>query len=216
MKRILLILLSVFILTFPAAAQDEPAEEKPLCPTLEMSGPPGVVKPGEPMKFTFKLNGEYDPEKLEIDWKVENGNILSGQGTTVLEVFQPEEGQVITATVSVKTGAGCELTDSESGLTETVPKARLHDEYGAITDEDIWARTDALLVELSNDPNTTAYIVIYGSERQIKKRETLLRDYVRMRQFDASRIVYVIGGKENKIRTRVWIVPPGADPSTID
>lgn len=206
----------MLMLCISSSAQTNETKPEIKCPTIEVTGPAEIVEPGEPWTFTLSILGDYDPEKLEIIWEVDKGEIVSGQGTTVLKVTSPEPNTEQIANVTVKIGEGCEITGSESGLVATIPKPRLSDEFDSIPDEDMWARTDAFMTVLSNNPDATGYIIIYGPERQVKMREKRFRVYIRDRSFDTSRIIYVIGGKEDKIRTRIWIVPAGVDPSVID
>ncbi len=77
-------------------------------------------------------------------------------------------------------------------------------------------RLDNFLITLQNDPNSTGYVINYGSKREVSRREKLFRTHFRDRNFQTDRIVFVNGGIEKRIRTRLWIVPAGADPSEIN
>ena len=60
----------------------------------------------------------------------------------------------------------------------------------------------------------TGYVINYGPAKQVAKREKLIRDYLtRNRGIDPGRLVFVQGGDEPEIRTRLWRVPQGADTS---
>jgi hypothetical protein len=211
MNKFIPTFLFIFLCGFPATAQIGKED----CPAIEVNGPPPAVAAGKPQTFTVSVIGAYDPEKLEIIWEIDKGEIISGQGTQILIVSAPKD-EMLTATVTVRTGEDCEMTGSGGRLIIDFSSPQLFDEYGHIPDGDILARTDAFLTVLSDNPDSTGYIIIYGPERQIKMRERRFRGLIRDRSFDTSRIIYVIGGPEDIIRTRIWIVPAGTDPSTLD
>ena len=66
-------------------------------------------------------------------------------------------------------------TGSETGSVADVPKPQLIDEIGPATDDDIKARLDALRIALGNNPNAQGYIINYGSDREVAKRERQLQ-----------------------------------------
>ena len=53
-------------------------------------------------------------------------------------------------------------------------------------------------------------------DKKSPDEQEFIKNYVKQRRFESKRIVYVNGGKEDEIRTRFWLVPAGADASTID
>jgi len=126
-----------------------------------------------------------------------------------------------TVTATVNVGGLCTAcTDnsaSGSGLVQGPPEPQFIDEFANIPNDDVKARLDAYAQNLQADPNSVGYIVNYGSARNVARREKLVRDYlVTDRGIDASRLVFVNGGVESVIRTRLWVVPAGADPSTVN
>ncbi|NNE99960.1 MAG: hypothetical protein HKN25_13145, partial [Pyrinomonadaceae bacterium] len=102
-------------------------------------------------------------------------------------------------------------------LVQGVPKPEFKDEFANIPNNDVKARLDNYAADLQSNPNATGYIVNYGTARQVARREKLIRDYlVQDRGIDPSRFVFVKGGAESQIRTRLWIVPAGADASEVN
>jgi hypothetical protein len=71
-----------------------------------------------------------------------------------------------------------------------------------------------LFIRLQNDPTATGYIINYGPARQVTARERIIRSHIQLRRYDATRVVIVNGGEEAEIRTRIYIVPQGAQPPT--
>lgn len=189
------------------------------CGSLEVSGPPAVVKPGETMTFTASIVGG-DQQNVTYNWSVDRGEIISGQGTSTITVSTDGlEDTTVNASVeavSSEENCSCELDGSDAGVVAPEPDPYLFDEFGNIPNNDVRNRLDLFFVELQNNPTSTGYIVNYGSSRQIAARERLIRDHMRLRNLPADRIVFVNGGAEPQVRTRLWVVPAGADPSTVD
>lgn len=95
--------------------------------------------------------------------------------------------------------------------TEETPKAWKYDEFETATNGFVKMRMDALYVELSNNPSAQGIIINYGSAREIAVRERQIRDSIRFRRFDASRITMVNGGFDLEVKSQFWIVPAGAE-----
>ncbi len=217
MKKITTILLLVFLFSLSIFAQSENDNEKKACPEITILGPATSAAPGDTQTFVLTIGGEYDEDKLKINWSVDKGTIVGGQGTkTLLVINTLDPAETIIVTADVVTSEDCHASESEATVHGDPPDPMLIDEFGNIGYEDIYARIDAFLVELQNNPSSQGYIVNYGKQKNIRNREKFIRNHINQRKFDFSRITFVNGGKEKEIRTRVWVVPSGADASTID
>lgn len=90
------------------------------------------------------------------------------------------------------------------------------DEFGVVGECDLGARLDNFFVELMNNPSATGYIIFYQgkdvlpSNYESNPRETLVRNLLRFRNFDASRIIFLRGGFRNELATELFLVPNGA------
>lgn len=216
MKKFLYALIFILLVCSISFAQTEKDTKKVECPDLEVTGPATLIQSGENQKFTISLSGkDFDEEKIKIKWSVDKGTIVSGQGTKTVSVSVIDAENTITVSVEVTIGE-CHLSGSESGITSCAPDPVLIDEFGKINDEDFLARMDAFMVELQNNPNDQGYIINYGSSKNIANREKFLRNHFNFRRFPLDRFVFVNGGVEKEIRTRLWRIPPGADTSVID
>ncbi len=192
-----------------------------VCPTIDVSGG-GVVEPGQALNFTANVSGGTATE-ITYNWTVSTGTIASGQGTPSITVDTVGlDGQNVTATVEVG-GAGlcetCARTDSETGSVTRKPIARLFDEFGPIPNDEVKARIQNLYVELGNNPGAQGYIINYGTDREVARREKQIRDAITFLNLDASRVTMVNGGANPRgkgVWTKVWIVPAGADNPTPD
>ena len=186
------------------------------CPTVSVTGPSSTVQPGETMTFTANLNGGSQ-DSPTYNWTVSAGTIVEGQGTPTITVStEGLNDTTITATVDI--GGLCascpQVSDSETGVIAGKPTYRETDSFGPLANDEVRARLDAYFVELQNDPSAQGYVINYGPAKQVTAREKLIRNHIAFRKFDASRIVIVNGGEEPEIRTRLFLVPQGADAPT--
>ncbi|CAN5868821.1 hypothetical protein BH20ACI4_BH20ACI4_28260 [soil metagenome] len=99
---------------------------------------------------------------------------------------------------------------------EEKPQAILFDEFEKATNGNVKMRMDSFFTELSNNPISQGYIVNYGADREIAKREKQVRDSIIFRKHDATRVVIVNGGFRGTVKTEFWIVPPGAEIPAIE
>lgn len=80
--------------------------------------------------------------------------------------------------------------------------------------EDLTARLNALKISLSNAPNSTGYVIIFGDKddslKNYKFEKLIKRSFVEL-TIDSNRVVFVHEKKGKGIKTQVWIVPFGAD-----
>ena len=186
------------------------------CPTVSVTGPSSTVQPGESMTFTANVSGGSQSD-VTYNWSVSNGTISSGQGTPSITVDTTGLGNTtITATVDVGgLCAECPGEATETGVVAVnIIEPRLIEEFGPLANDDVRARIDNLFIELGNDPSATGYIINYGPVRQVTARERLIRNHIQLRRYDPSRVVIVNGGEEGEVRTRLYIVPQGAEPPT--
>lgn len=68
--------------------------------------------------------------------------------------------------------------------------------------------------KLSEDVYLHGYIINYGTPKAIARREMQIRNSIRFRKFDATRITLVRGENIGKLKSVFWIVPAGAQPPT--
>ena len=190
------------------------------CPTVSISGPSSVVTPGETMTFTANVSGGT-AENITYSWTVSAGTIESGQGTPSITVSTTGlQSTNITATLEISgTGlcAECPRTMSETGSVGTVRGIPPFDTFGPLPNDDVRGRLDNYFVALRNDPTATGYIVIDGPERDAARRETLIRNHMRLRRFPADRITIVRGdASAGEVFTRLYVIPAGRTSADIE
>jgi hypothetical protein len=88
------------------------------------------------------------------------------------------------------------------------------DEFGDVTCEDELARLDNLTHRVLANPESQAYIIVYGGRRgrrnEAKARAARMKFYlVKIRGMEAKRIITVGGGFREELTSEFWIVQPG-------
>ncbi|HEX9960691.1 MAG TPA: hypothetical protein VGB00_07160, partial [Pyrinomonadaceae bacterium] len=190
------------------------------CPTTSITGPSGVTTPGETMTFTANVSGGT-AENITYNWTVSAGSIESGQGTPSITVRVPADlfSSNITATVEIGgTGlcAECPRTMFETAPTTGITRIPPFDTFGPLPNDDVRGRLDNYFVALRNDPTATGYIVIDGPDRDAARRETLIRNHMRLRRFPADRITIVRGDTSaGEVFTRLFVIPAGRTSADI-
>jgi len=185
-----------------------------ICPVINLTAPPAPIKSGAAAIFTAQING--DKGQTIYNWSVSSGAIIEGQGTPTIKVDTNNlEDTAITATVTI--GGWCptceNTTASASVVVEANVKPVLIDKFERANCEDVLARMDNFMTQLQNDPSATGYIIIYGKPRQIAFVERETRNWIKIRNFDPSRLVFIRGsGTGEKAEIELWLVPPGANP----
>ncbi|MEJ7575519.1 MAG: hypothetical protein WKF74_00780 [Pyrinomonadaceae bacterium] len=108
---------------------------------------------------------------------------------------------------------------SQSVLGQDTRTLRKIDEYskcqqgvpGCINMEDEWARIDSLGAELRANPESQAYIIGYKSLRTLPgsslRHINYVRDLVRSRVVDDSRVKVIDGGYRENLTIELWIAP---------
>ena len=109
--------------------------------------------------------------------------------------------------------------------TEEKPKTYLFDEFGQISQKEVKQRTEKLRKKLqepaSKNGGLGAYLIFYSGDKQksLRNMEILIRDVLfdNCRDcygFSGPRIVFVQGGKAERLKIQFWLIPQGAEPPT--
>jgi len=96
-------------------------------------------------------------------------------------------------------------------------RARKFDEFGDILASDLIARLDNLAIQVQNEPNTKAFLVVYRTRRDLpglsNRYAHRMKSYmVNSRGLPPERIVTVDGGEASCLTQELWIVLPGGAP----
>lgn len=185
------------------------------CPTISVTGPAGIVQPGNQFVFSGDLEGTI-PKYLTYVWEVSVGKITNGQGTLRISVapdWRSDVGKTMVATLKVVgLPEGCPNSDYGSAAVLDEPRVVLFDEFGKRPTADIEVRFRKFVAELVSNPKDYGYIVNYGTDKQIAARERLFTTLIAFRNFDRSRITLVRGGanENGSVYTKFYVAPPGA------
>ncbi len=188
------------------------------CPAVVVVSPITNLKDGDTAIFATVVSGKFDAKKISYKWSLDNGQIVSGQDRDEITITVAGK-----PTVTVEVGgldSDCNGKASASALYGDIKVSpQLFDEFGKVKESLLQLRIGALVNTLRRNPTAIGYIINYGSADAIKKRET---DVVKLmneaphNEIDPLRVVFVNGGEEKDVRTRVWISPPGADTSNLN
>jgi hypothetical protein len=182
-------------------------------PNLQITCPDYVIMAGEKVVFTATLN---PPSGMAVfNWTVSAGTITKGQGTPTIEVETPANYDApLTATLDMGRNLYFEpITESCTVSLALPPQARLLDEFSHSTQGYIKMMLDStLFLELQNNPAAQGLIVIFPKTPKEKASiERIIRNQIRVRRFEATRITFVDGTKNVRSIIQFWIVPPGAE-----
>jgi hypothetical protein len=178
-----------------------------------VQGPAGVIRTGETASYSVQI----DLKGLHLDpqygCSVSARKILNGQGTTSIDVRQPDEA--LTVTVKVKgLPSNCPDTASETAITDPPPQGVELDEFtGPISQVDK-SRFDRINSVLRENPNDQLYIFVgcqKGDEDNTKlAREEIVKHLDPFKDEDPSRITFV-NIECSRDFIQFWLVPPGAE-----
>lgn len=219
MKKIILASISILIFCIFSFGQEK--ENSP-CPSgLSVTGPSGL--PEVINTFTAEVK---NPENhlIQYYWTVSGGEINGGQGTSAIEVFQPEEslGGTVVATVElIGLPDYCgKITGSESLVTYCPPNPTLVDQISPLKSAELSQefkdRLDSFAVTLLNNPNATGYFLgRFGKNKSELSMKIMLDKMIlyltKVRNFDASRLKFATAESKDDEIIQFWIVPPGAE-----
>ena len=109
-------------------------------------------------------------------------------------------------TLSLLVGsAGLVAAQSESKLTKFA-------EFGPMSQAGVKEKMQSFVLELSRSPSTQGYVINYGNRKALAARRKQLANSISFLKLDPSRIIFVDGPEEPKIRTVMWIFPEGETP----
>lgn len=191
----------------------------PPCPNITIYCPENVTL-DQPVTFSASVTGAPAGIPTNYRWTVSAGRIISGQGTTSIQVDTAGlAGQSITATLEVPGyTARCAAT-----CTAQVPlriKPVKFDEFPDLARDDEKARLDNFAIQLQNSPGAKGYIIIYAGRKNrpgdAQRRIAREKDYlINTRGLGADRIVTLVGSPREALTVELWIVPPGAAPPPV-
>lgn len=173
---------------------------------------PRKVTAGETTQFFIGTRTALTKTPTYIWTLSGGGEIVDGQGTSEI-IVQTEYGVEARITATVELGNVFDETRKYSCTIETEKrKARLIDEFPFVAQGDLKARMDTLYLELNNNPQDQGYIFIFPKTAADQARvERVVRDVIKWRNYDPSRVTIVNGEKGKRTNLQFWLKPPDAD-----
>lgn len=202
------------------------------CPyRFTLSGPEKITE-GDLVTFAA-INAGTSPIPVRFAWRVNNGRITSGLGTSSITVDSTGlAGRTINAELDVNDDVydnQCRQNISVPTFVERLPeeeqpKAYRCDEFESKSNDDDKARFDNCVIQVQNLPDAQLYLIVnQGTDRAGQTRNSYDRlskralDYmVRVRRLDPRRLQIVRGTDRARSMYQLWIVPPGAQPPVVD
>lgn len=181
------------------------------CPAFTVIGPSRILQKSEPGTFVLQSQSGFASDYRFI-WSIENGRILSGQGTRVVEAISDDHGVTLKATVKIHgLTAGCPDTATEmAGIAPKLEWESL-DSWGELPNDDQRARLDVFFAELANYPDQKGLVILQilrRSNGQVDRRRLKLTlDHVRFRRFDVARLAFCIAYTKDLTRTTLYRYP---------
>ena len=216
MRKILKTSILILALCFCALAQTNNTAS---CPTISVTGPPGIAQPNEPVLFTAAVDEKAKNYNIKYVWTISSGKIVGGQGTATLSVL-PNPGESVTAAIEILgLPEGCSNVASENlPFCGGIPIIII-DEFSASISQIDSARIEAIVSAVKNDPNAQLYIVSTFkhkiSAQNINKKHKEIADVLTKTGIEKDRITFIYGFADANL-TKVVLVPAGANPPTIE
>ncbi len=222
---------SILILAFCAVSFAQTNQNAP-CPAISVTGPAGIVNPGETGTFTTNVD-DKNLANYVYSWTVSGASIVDengiswgakfeGTGKNVIKVLIPSEmaGESLLVTVEVKgLPEECPNTYSESMGCWLPPRLVEIDEFSISPNQIDTIRLNNLAKELENNPSAQIYITERferkTSRKIIEQKNQKTLDYLKSRNIASERVV-LINTNADKNQTNFFLVPAGAEPPTCD
>jgi hypothetical protein len=106
------------------------------------------------------------------------------------------------------------ISESYVATCSVIEQPQKFDEFGDVTCEDELARLDNFTHGVLANPESQAYIIVYGGQRgrrnEAKARAARMKFYlVKIRGMEAKRIVTLDGGFREELMSEFWLVQQG-------
>ena len=145
---------------------------------------------------------------------MDKGEITAGQGTPAITVATAgllDESVTVTVSISGDFLKTCDTEERGTGIVQSQPQARNIESVENPNCDYHMMILDNFFRELQNNPSATGYIITYGSPRSVSRMERQMQNYLKVRNVDRNRVVFVSGGLRGILTIEHWIVPAGAD-----
>jgi hypothetical protein len=194
-------------------ACEESLSTKQGCPKITVTGPAGITAPGDTMTFTATVeNG--DDSSLSYRWAIQNGEIKSGQGNSMLVVrFLPSEKWLPKAIATVEIDglpSGCPNIVSEIYEFIVDPGPLVLDEFSNVSEIN-QQRLQKIADAANKEPTAQLYIFVPQDKAIRDSIASRLNKLITVKNEDGSRLTFV-WNERKKSRIEIWLILPGVTP----
>jgi hypothetical protein len=212
---------SILVLMFCVVSFAQSNETAP-CPSISVTGPPGIPAPDEPVIFTVEIGKEAEKFNTILKWNVNNGETIEGQGTNQIKVLWKDMcGTNLTATVEViGLPKDCQTTASETAaISCCFTQSIIVDEFTISVNQIDKDRLDNLAQESGKNQDAQIYIIERfeknTSPKSIERKNQKIVDYLKTQGIERDRITLLNAFDEENL-TKFILVPAGASSPTCE
>lgn len=215
MLRILFALTLAMICCAVAAAQ----QPNPQCPTISVTGPDSVLRPGQTAIYTATIS-DSTLKSYSFEWQVSVGNIVSGFSDPTIRIQLPGDQDSFKAVATVTVNglpSGCLNRVSETTFVSSGWHPAAIDEFGRLPRNDEKARLAYASDQLVTNPNMILFLVVRVPKKlgraahnaRVKTITTLFNSL----RVSKDKYVFVDAG-DGELSTTIYLMPPSAAPDS--
>lgn len=194
--------------------------ERGPCPKLSVYSD-DTVSPGQTLTMDALIQLGDPNVTPTFRWMISAGKIVSGQGTSSINIDTTGASGTITGTVEIGGyQSQCDSTASSTTSLVSKPQTRKFDEFSPMMkDEVINERLDNFAIELQNDKTAKGVLLFYaGRTSRVGAIEALLayakKHLSSKRAIPATQLVAQDGGFRESGLIELWLMPAGAPMPT--
>jgi hypothetical protein len=196
------------------AQPDDQAAADP-CPKISLKGPNQPVREGNPVRITANIAGGDKKISPMFNWSISAGVIRSGQGTANIEIDTSGAGNERTIYTTLLVGGySGECSSSENVAFAVASPARIADEFGPLSDEELSKRIESFAASIP--PGDGLHIIGYAGRNNVRGYATAklrqIRTVALKNGILSDRLATVDGGYREAAVFEFWLVPAGAEP----
>jgi hypothetical protein len=209
-----LLFTSILVLTFSFGTFAQTNEASP-CPTISVTGPPGLTRSGEIVTFTAELSKEADKFNPTYKWTVSDGEIVEGQGTLVINVLQKDSKEGFSATIEIfGLPKGCPTTFTVAPvISNDIVDIFPFDTYWKMAFADEKVRLQNAISQLEKEPDFIALFVINFTNKEsysaVKSRVTRITNFLNKNLgINRHKFKFEYSQRDNS-NTEIYLLPKG-------
>jgi hypothetical protein len=205
MKRIIFTTILIFTIHFAVYSQTE--NEFSECPKIFSVNYNFLRERGKPFVIEISVINGKKPD-LKYFWKVDKGEIISGQGTSKIKVSTKEYDSLLKTSLKIKgLPASCQSEISEEiVIPHKGDQPIIFDSYGKISQKDELNKFEEFYKELLKEENDSGLILLKtDTAEDLLARLKKLNDLLTVNKYDKSRLIVTITDDENT-QSKMWFV----------